>query len=559
MPGPTFEAPTVGIGKLLGEGSRLHVPDHQRDFSWTADEIEQFISDIQDAHARKQPEYFAGLMVFIRRNSSEYTILDGQQRLATTTIFLATIRNWLRAHDHSKDADQIQNDYIALRKLGRDEFKPRLLLNENNNRTFQDFVVVEKDLESIETQLTKLKKHDPNRNLLEALRLCDKQVQGLTQKAKESGLFDLVEYLRDNVKIVQLTVPDEANAFTVFETLNARGLDLSILDLVKNYLFGKCGPDSLREVKMYWTQMMTNLTNVPADDFLKAYWTSRHGRIQSAQMYRSFKSIADSPRKIADTSLDMQKASEQYAVLEIADDPFWAVVSERSRESIRALKILAARQSHPVLLSALARFSPRELQRLIRLLEVFIVRYQLIGGGRTGRLEIACAGLAAAIYDGKVKSANEAFREIRSIYPSDDDFRANFAEKQERNGRKARFILETLEVSLAKKGAKELTPSKSLTLEHILPRNPDSSWKNILEKDEDFADECTYRLGNLCLLTSVNKELGAKSFAEKRKVYAQSALVFTKRLSDYPEWNRESVEKRQTEMARNAVSAWRFD
>jgi hypothetical protein len=307
--------------------------------------------------------------------------------------------------------------------------------------------------------------------------------------------------------------------------------------------------------------MMGNLTNVAADDFLKAYWTSRHGRIQSADLFDDFRRKVDAWRKVSDTLADMLRSSEHYVALEVADDPIWNGISEQCRQRIRDLKALGARQIHPVLLSALVRFSEKELQRVLRLLEVLIVRYQLVGGGRTGRLEITCANLAAAIYQRKVKNATEAFSEVRNIFPADKEFFEKFKEKQERISRKARYLLETLEYAATQKHAKmrEVQPARTLSIEHIMPRNPNKEWKAVLEKQPNLSEDYTFRLGNLCLLSGVNKDLGRKSFSEKLKIYGQSSLILTKGISNYSEWNSEAIEKRQEEMAKIAVTAWRID
>ena len=74
-----MEAPTIGVGRLLKEGGIFFVPDHQRDYSWTEDEIEQLFQDIDSARQSGQSEYFIGLMVFMPRSEQEYIILDGQQ------------------------------------------------------------------------------------------------------------------------------------------------------------------------------------------------------------------------------------------------------------------------------------------------------------------------------------------------------------------------------------------------------------------------------------------------------------------------------------------------
>lgn len=310
-----------------------------------------------------------------------------------------------------------------------------------------------------------------------------------------------------------------------------------------------------------WSQMMASLTSVRADDFLKAWWTSRYGRVQTPQLFAKFRDKIANKEFATDVSKDMLVTSEQYAALEIADDPIWSDFSAKARERIRSLKLLGAQQTHPVLLSALAKFVPAELERLLHLLEVVIVRYQLIGGGRTGRLEIACAKLAHSIFQGGVKTAAEARAALKEILPSDAGFKESFTSKQERNGQKARYILSHLERQERKRlGLRdELDPSISLTLEHVFPKSPETAWGEVMKADPSMSDDCTYRLGNLCLLTNVNRALGRKGFDEKKKVFVQSALKLTASIATDEKWTRAEIERRQSRLARLAAAYWRFD
>ncbi|CAN5749313.1 DUF262 domain-containing protein [soil metagenome] len=515
-------APTVGIGRLLKEGGKFRIPQHQRDYSWTADQLEQLFQDVEEAQSSGQDEYFLGLMVFMPEGQRSFTILDGQQRLATTTIVLSAIRSWLNARGLDLDATQIQNDYIATRRLGGQSWEPSLILNETNNDAFHRHVVSESPLQDIQEELKSLSRYDSNRDLLEAAVYCRNRIEQIasSETNTDSGarlLYALAEYLQDSVKVVRLNVQSEVNAYTVFETLNDRGLDLSVLDLAKNHLFGRARNQTvLRDMQGRWTQMSANLANVRADDFLKTWWTSRYGRVQNPQLFSYFKERVSSKDAAIEVSRDLLYASEKYAALEVADDPLWAGYSEQVKAYIRNLKILSAQQVHAVLLSAVDRFTEKELQRLLRLLEVLIVRYQLIGGGRTGRLEISCARLAHRIYEGVCTNASEAATEIKDIFPDDDQFRESFKTKQERSTQKARYLLACLELQMRRAKmdnafSEELHPSNSLTLEHILPKSPGEPWREILDKDPDFADEGTHRLGNLCLLTEVNKALGNPS------------------------------------------------
>jgi hypothetical protein len=565
----TSESPSVGLLRLLKDGRRYQVPPHQRDYSWSADEVDRFFADVEQALGEGADEYFLGLMVFKPEGKDRLIILDGQQRLATAILILAAIREWLRSRGFQTDADQIQGEYIAKRELGGATLEPLLILNRTNNPSFEKYVIAELPDEEITADLKSLRIHDPNRRLLEATIHCRQWIRELASKSQKEkaseSLFTFARFLEANVKVVRLVVPNEANAYTIFETPNDRGLDLTALDLVKNYMFGRVeGKTSLPGLQDQWLQMMANLTSVRADDFLKAWWTSRHGRVQTAQLFPRFKDSVRSVQEVGKTASDMLRASEQYAVLEVADDPLWADFSESARGHIRALKVLGGAQTHPVLLSALAKWEAREVERLLKLLEVIIVRYQLIGGGRTGRLEISCAGLASAIYSGNVKNARDAAASIPDILPSDKEFRASFELVEEKGTAKARFLLTRLESQARAAAGRaslglELEPRTTLTLEHILPKSPGDSWKLALSKDPTFTEECTHRLGNLCLLTQVNRRIGNASFTEKQKIYAKSELFLTREVAELGKWTAKEVAERQARLAKLAVTVWRSE
>jgi uncharacterized protein DUF1524 len=98
----------------------------------------------------------------------------------------------------------------------------------------------------------------------------------------------------------------------------------------------------------------------------------------------------------------------------------------------------------------------------------------------------------------------------------------------------------------------------SPTLEHILPRKPGPEWKPVIDADPEIVEESVNRLGNLCLLTDVNRDLGSRGFAHKKETFAKSDLFITKELSQVSEWNRASIIERQARMAKMALTIWRF-
>jgi hypothetical protein len=260
--------------------------------------------------------------------------------------------------------------------------------------------------------------------------------------------------------------------------------------------------------------------------------------------------------------MDMLAASEHYAALEIADDPVWAQHSEKTRALVRSLKTVGSQQIHPVMLAALAKMPIAEVEKLLALLEVCIVRYLLIGGGNTGRFETTCAILARRIYVQEIKSASSAFADLKEVYPIDEEFKRTFAVKEVDNNQKAQYFLRRIEIERIRKDAGktpgELEPGKALTVEHIMPIKLGKDWKDALKADPELHEDCVYRLGNICLMTSANKDIGQKGLADKKKVYAQSTLPMTRDVAAYSDWTRESIENRQIALANLAVATWRF-
>ena len=444
---------------------------------------------------------------------------------------------------------------------------PRIILNINNNTTFENYVLSERPTEEILDQSRSMNRYDVNLSLMEATLYCRKKIEERVnpQNVPESyrNLIGFVTYLLNNVKIVKFSVPDDTNAFTIFETLNDRGLDLSILDLVKNHFFGRADNSTRqREIQTKWTQMLTYLANVEKDDFLKVYWTSRHGRTQKNQLYNNLKRATQNWSQVMSMMDDFLTAAEQYASLEISDSRTWGEIDSSYREIVSALKIIGAKQSHPILLSALTKFDQHQLERLLRLLETLFVRYQLIGNERTGKLEIACALVAHKIYLEELQTANDCFREIQSVYLNDADFRTAFMSKQEKDNTKIKYIFRKMESQARSTSGlpmpSELIANSTLTVEHILPRNPDPSWQTILNSDPELMD-FTYKLGNMCLLTNVNRDLGNAPFNDKLTTFGRSSLILTNELSREAGWNRNSINRRQERLANLAISTWQFN
>jgi len=205
------------------------------------------------------------------------------------------------------------------------------------------------------------------------------------------------------------------------------------------------------------------------------------------------------------------------------------------------------------------------MERLLAHLVCLILRYQLIGRGRTGRLEIESAAIAKGIYSKRLKTAHAVWKEARPLLADDPEFLEDFARYDEPRPARARWILRELEMQAWREANPESPEEKApisdpakINLEHVLPQNPGPEWKEQTRADPGLVDECATRLGNLCLLDRVtNKQEAAASFAQKRKAYAKSALLLTQRIAEgHQAWDRSAIDGRQQELAQLAARAW---
>jgi hypothetical protein len=414
------EAPTTGLGKLITE-NRFFVPTHQRDYKWDNERVEKFYEDLVTAMDRGDRFYFIGLMVFMREGD-RLRVLDGQQRLATAIFIFSAIRAWIGGDGGDADtAGRIQYDFVGRAEYGEHKSEPKLVLNRNNDDRFQKYVVHGSPSAELKAEIRKTNKNAPNYQLLDAIQYVHdcigREAAKINSGEKTAAyLAKLIKFLRDSVMVVRLTVPNESNAFRVFETLNDRGMDLSAIDLLKNYLFGLAfdeSADCLSQMEHRWSQLTATLSEYRQEDFIKVYWTSRHGRTQLDDIFENVKGSYKTNADAVNLSIDLLEAAEHYVALDSPSDPTWMPYPAEVRNLIRNLDIIGSKQVRPVIMAAIRKFHIGDMARLLRLLETISVRWQLIGEERTGALEIQCARLASLIWKGEVKNGTDAFRESK--------------------------------------------------------------------------------------------------------------------------------------------------
>jgi hypothetical protein len=246
---------------------RLAVPVYQRSYTWQDDNVRDLLQDITTSLDEAEPEYFLGSIVAADGSTGRQEIVDGQQRLATTTILIAAIRDYLLATTDLDTALDIERDFLVQTDLRTRELHPRLQLNDFDNDFFLKRVLSRPGSPDRSTPPLR----DSHRRIAAAANIAAQHIAALAQASSRprDRILDLFQFIQERAKVIWVAVPDHANAFVIFETLNDRGLDLAISDLLKNYLF-LMAEDRLTEVQQSWTSMLGVLaTGLPTTVLLE--------------------------------------------------------------------------------------------------------------------------------------------------------------------------------------------------------------------------------------------------------------------------------------------------
>ena len=547
-----------GIGVELRE-RLLSVPIYQRPYAWTIDELTEYWTDLRAAFSEKSVPYFLGTVVLTRQGQPDRdTIIDGQQRLATTAILLAAIREEFRSRGDATRAGIIHRKFLATADLDSGGDISRLSLNSEDAPFFDGRIVAG----------TATPKATRSSHVLiqEALAYFREQVAKVADDAGgewDARLKQWVAFLQDEVVVLVLRVKTDSDAYLIFETLNDRGADLTIADLLKNYLFGHAEA-KLDTVRDTWMLVLGAL-EVTAENklfktFLRHYWSSRLGAVRERLLYKSIKEQVVSPPQVVQFVGDLREAAVVYNAILNSEHEYWEPFGTSVRKNVETLVRLGLEQNRPLLLAVLQHFEPKEVKKLLRHLVSWSVRGLIVGGIGGGTTEAAYCGAAAKVRKGEIKNSAQVLTELRTIIPTDDEFKAAFTVARVSKASLARYFLIALEMTEKGEPEPELVPNEDeekVNLEHVLPKNAtDKDWGKHFKTADDRKD-FAFRLGNLALLQKgPNGRIGNKPFSVKKPILSKSAFVLTKETAKVPEWTMDAIRARQERLAVLALKAW---
>ena len=397
-------------GTILKTDFRYKVPPHQRNFSWTLEEVKQLWDDVVETIQEDRPEYFLGtIVVQEERENKTRIIIDGQQRLATITMLLSGIRTVYKEQGDER-ADEVNKDYLGVRDRRSRLTESRVTLNVINEPAFQKLVVEDQPDAELLSFTRDVAQAPSNILLVKAMQFIREAIRQKTRSDKkyETFLFELEEFIRDRVVMVLMIVRDEADAYLIFETLNDRGLELSISDLLKNYVLGKAG-NRLDVARKEWEEMVFLLGAQNETQFLRHYWLSKYGVIRERELYKEIKRKFTNQMRVLELMSELRDAADQYSAMSNVDHPTWKGASSTLRKDLETLQLFGLSQFRPLLLAGLDKMDDSQLEKLVRVIVVLSMRYSIIGSLGTGNIEKAYSDAAVEVRKGKANIPAKVF------------------------------------------------------------------------------------------------------------------------------------------------------
>ncbi len=542
------------VGELLKDGKTYAVPIFQRSYSWEKQQIIDFWDDLINLYEYEEDGYFIGSMVFtpdLDGGQNRIRILDGQQRLATLLLFLSTLRDILRQSTLKRAPDWAEsiNNILCFTDPVTCSKNPKLILN-RDDKVFFEKIIIEGIVPST--------KYNSHKLIKEACTFLRTEINKKIKNDKENFVGGILNIIMNKLLMIKIEADSEVNAHMIFETLNDRGLDLSVADLAKNYIFSISGPH-LEDIIQIWKDVVDQVGDHNVTKFLRHYWNSRFELVKKEELYKRLK-VKVTEGNVRNFMEKLSEESTVYANLNNPTHEFWG--DPETEYMLDELNIFKVEQIYSLLLALYEKFYSEKdfFKKMLLRLVNFTFRYNTICGLDPKELERLYSNLSIKIRENKI-AKNKIIEEIRRPSPSKAKFIASFKEIETKNAKLAKYILLKINNHLfRKRGKKEIEINTNVVnLEHIIPKKPNKDWKEFFRKENITEEELIYRLGNMTiLLKEYNRKIANDFFDKKKEMYKKSDLPLNKELIKHDRFGEKEIEKRQERIARLAEELWKI-
>jgi len=592
------------ISELLNPEKDLvyFIPKYQREYIWGKHNWELLFDDILN----NEKEHFLGSIICINNkddalDADRLELIDGQQRMTTLSIFLGALYVHLKEkRKEDLDNEDLATDLVNLKYrliLKSDKKTLRLQPSLSGQNSVDYKYIVGKELDIIETITAPSKAG--LRRIYKAYRYFLSRLREIRKiEDEEIEVFGLKETLALLKKInssilVKIEVNNLSDAFTLFETLNNRGVPLSPIDLIKNSFLNeleKIKENSIDENYNKWLNLIKNLSEDYSiqERFLRHFYNAYKNESEINVKGRT-KALRSNLIEIYDTLIKrdainffdrLYKSSEFYNQLIYPNNE---ENSKKVKDSLTDLINIGAAPSYALLLYVYEKYEldDNEKVKLIDFLVKYFVRRNITDTPPTRDLDNIFIEIISKLHENKAYDFSIVFEVLKEKMALTSLFEDKLKGKiYDENSGATRFILCKLEETNNKTKetfvdlwARDEKGKFIWTIEHIFPQgqNIPEDWIKMIadgnkDKAEEIQEEYVHQIGNLTL-TGYNSKLSNFSFDKKRDrtnkedtyVGYKNGLFLNEDLKDEVEWKQEKIVSRGNILRKMIIDLFKIE
>jgi hypothetical protein len=551
----------IKISDILKDKT-FNVPLYQREYSWNLEQVSDLYYDISDSE--DDGHFLGSLLLFQTDNLKKMEIVDGQQRMTTLFLLLFSILKALNGSDKTKAIERINSLLFVIdpNDLSNDisSSEPRLETGKRDKYLFKSIIRNE------DFNAHKDGRKRSHKNLTNTLEFFS---QKISEIVKDQGLNGLTKFTEKVIKseFIVMTAEKQSDKLLLFKTINARGLELTQGDLIKNELCHNIIPYELDEAIDNWDEIRSRIerNNGNLDVFLFHYLNSIdecQGLRQQLDKRRGVekwekKNYPPAPEKYVFeiygeliSTVGPQKFIED---LLIASNNYIGFINpNNSKIYLNSLKAMGVNKCFPLLLTSIRKLNSDNFEKVCKAVDSLTFRHSILRKDPK-ELERFYYQIAELITDdSEIEIVVNRIKEHQN-FREEDKFKEEFVFSSVK-GSVAKMILDRI----TRKHSESVDWSnKDVHIEHIMPQKPMGEWKVLYDKDEFEYKDYLNRLGNLTILQD-KKNIRArnKDFKDKKEYYKESRLTITKNLVDYPKWDYNEILERQEYLYEQSKDLW---
>ncbi len=544
------------IVKLLSNNDvTFFIPPYQRNYEWGEEMCEILFKDIEKVANSKNTQHFFGTVIYYAESTilgqpDRYILIDGQQRLTTTMLFLIAARDCITDDSLRKtiDSKYLKNNNVS----GDVEFKIKLKQVESDWKAYKNIILGEY-LDDVDKKSTVFKNYKFFKSKLE--------------KLEQDKVKDLIEKGLVNFNIVTIQLEPERNHWEkpqeIFESMNSLGKPLSLADLVRNYLLlGKSSDQQNSLYHNFWLKIEQNLSgdnktfSVSAfiRDYMQLVDTTSYKKATDTnhkELYRDFKDLFGNDNH-EQLIKKLAEYSNEYAIMA----GYKSTRNDKIDLKIADLKVIESSGFNSFILGVLhlrieQKLNDKDTLAILDAIFIYIARRRIL---RITQGENKNAPLLVKYFDDLIEAEDKKAKMLQILsnqqyalrLPNDNDITTNLSSPESNfyNLRSSKFLQSLIEERLTKN--RPAFNDKLLQIEHIMPQTLNETWKRELgDNYQEIHDNYLNNIGNLTLIRH-NQELSNHSFRDKKDIYKNYAgmQIAKNKITDQQYWGVEQIKTR---------------